>query len=53
MIRYGRDKAEELLSKGRVALGNALGTPEILALLTAYGYGAEKLQERLGRLVRS
>jgi hypothetical protein len=45
MATYGRNKVEELLEQGRVGLGNALGTPEILSLLTPYGYGQAKLQE--------
>lgn len=45
MTRYGRGKVGRLSNKGRLALDNAFGTPEILALFKLYGYGVEKFQE--------
>jgi hypothetical protein len=45
MAKYSQKKTEALLEQGRVGLGNAQDTPEILDLLTAYGMGTEKLQE--------
>ena len=38
-------KIETLLEQGRVALGNAMDTPEILSLLASFNYGEPKLKE--------
>ncbi len=45
MTTYEKGKMKDLLEQGRVALGNALDTPEILDALTVYNYDAVKLQE--------
>ncbi len=45
MTQYTKGKLKELLDQGRVALGNAQNTPEILDLLAAFNYDAIKLQE--------
>jgi len=45
MKGYFRNGIVKLLARGRVALGNAAQTPEIVDLFERYGYGAPKLQE--------
>jgi len=45
MAKYTKGKVEALLEEGRVGLGNAQSTPEILALLTSLNYDEAKLQE--------
>ena len=45
MAKYSKGKTQALLEQGRVGLGNAQSTPEILALLSSFNYDEAKLQE--------